>query len=167
MATVQQAPETVPPVVAKPPRVREAAAWHALAKMAEKEAKALRDELPVGSHAVNLQWQANVDGHLPMRILAHCVLTVGQDTSKAASCTPDYEGILAWLLESLNEQTREARLRDLVAVYKANGGKLPANDRTREAVKAALGKLRSTERKTQRGPVSCAYTTGEDVGTRK
>jgi hypothetical protein len=159
MATAVASVEKVLVVATKEQR---AAALHALAKMAEKEAKGLRDNLPEGSsYAVDLQIAATIDDKAKAELAIHCDVSVGHDSTRASSTTPDYEGVVAWLLESMNEQTREARLRDLVAVYQANGGKLPVKDATREAVSGALAKLRSSKAQTVRGSVSCRYAIAE------
>lgn len=132
--------------------------YAALAYAAGKEGD--RDALDAGaSHVFDLQISGTVDG-LPVDRSLAGRLSVGRDSERASSATPNLPQVVAWILGKLNAATREAIVRDLPAEFAANGSALPEVPCGMvEAADALLGKLRATKRTKVRGSVVVEYAT--------
>jgi hypothetical protein len=132
-------------------------AWHALAKVAAKEGS--RDDLqPGSSHVCRLSVNGDIDGR-EFDESFEAILSVGHDTTKASSATPELPLLVANILAKLNAATRESVLRDLPEVFAANGGKLPAVDAAiTGAAESMLQRLRAKSTVTARGAVTCKHS---------
>jgi hypothetical protein len=158
------APET-PPVTTEPTSPAAdraellAAAWHAIAKAADKPATATRAGLPAGtSHDIDLRIVATIDDTQQIEIEASGTLSVGHDSVRASSSTPDADRLLATVLAKLNRQTREAILRDVPEEFAANGNQLP--ELPEEAIAAAKAfhqRLRAKVEQKVKGTVRFAH----------
>lgn len=131
------------------------AAWHAVAKVAEKIGN--RDELTSGnSHDVKLYLVAQVDGGEKLKAYYDGPLTIGGDSEVAPSHFPGGEALLlAVVLGKLNGQTREAVMRDILADY--SRGELPEVEAGElEAVKSHCKQIRAMFKAPRKGSVSYA-----------
>jgi hypothetical protein len=85
-------------------------------------------------------------------------INVGHASVRASSVNPDMSQVLGLILSKLNEQTREAILRDLPAEFAANGCELPEVDAAiAEAASGMLKKMRASKSQDVRGSVSVKY----------
>lgn len=147
-------------VLVSAPQVNEtlvsSAAWAALGYVAGKEGN--RDALPAGSSMVV---DLRIDGFIEGQPIEHSIsgrLTVGRDSERASSTTPNLDQVLAWVLGKLNKATREAVLRDLPAEFEANGSAMPnVTVGAVVQVKTLLSKLRQTKQTPVRGSVKYEY----------
>lgn len=136
----------------------ENAAWQALSYVSSKQAD--RDALaPGAAHSIDLHVSGSVDGQPidPIDIAGR--LTVGHDSTRASSSTPNLPQVVAAILAKLNDATRAAILRDLPTEFAANGGSLP--DVSVGAVAEAeslLAALKSSKQVNVRGQVRCEYS---------
>jgi hypothetical protein len=172
MSTVLRAPARVnsPASPANSPRttsfpapsaVISAVAWHALLKTSDKEA--CRDDLIAGeSHLVNLCVSGDVDGQAFAEQM-RAVVSVGHDSTRASSATPDLGHLIGAILSKLNEATREAILRDLPEQYAAAGCQLPeVSQEIADKTDAMLKRLRAKRTINVRGSVSVKYCLADD-----
>lgn len=138
-----------------------AIAWHALLKTADKEA--VRDNLtPATSHVVNLTVSGDVDGQAFERHIAG-VLSVGSDSTRATSATPDLNRVVGSILAKLNERTRAAILRDLPEQFAEAGCELPeVSGAIAEETAVMLSRLRAKKSIAVRGSVSVKYRLDSD-----
>ncbi len=141
---------------ATPSSVVSAIAWHALLKTADKEA--VRDDLEAGeTHRIDLAVSGSIDGESFEQSIS-AILSVGHDSQRASSATPDVNCIVAAILAKLNTATREAILRDLPEQFAAAGCTLPdVPAGITEAATAMLVRLRAKKTTNVRGSVSCKY----------
>jgi hypothetical protein len=139
-----------------------AVAWAALGKVADKEGD--RSALPPGStHKVNLAILGEVDGNrVSTEVFAE--LTVGHDSVRAASSTPNADHVLALILGRLGKTMRERILRELPEEFAQNGDTLPAADESLiEAAGGMLKRLRAKISQPVKGSVACKYQRIDDV----
>lgn len=168
MSTVLRAPSPVNSAASfatsspAPSAVISAVAWHTLLKTADKEA--CRDNLIAGeSHVVNLSVTGDVDGQTFSEHM-RAVVTVGHDTTRASSATPDLGHLIGAILSKLNEATREAILRDLPEQYAAAGCQLPeVSQEIADKTDAMLKRLRAKRTTNVRGSVSVKYCLADEV----
>ena len=153
------APEAPAASPATPPapvnKVEHAAAiWAAISKLGEKTGN--REELSPGSYDVDLYIAGQVNKGPVFRASYSGPLTVAEDTSVAPSHFPGGESLLlAVALSKLNEQTRNAVLRDVLADY--SRGELPeAEAGLVETVKSTCKQIRAMHKAPRKGSVSFA-----------
>lgn len=132
----------------------ESAAWSAIGKYAGKQAN--RDALPDGSnYSADLSVSGNIDGvEFAADVFGH--LTVGYETTKASSATPQPARLIAAILSKLNSATREKVLRELPADFAARGELPDVSADIESAATAMLKQLRAAKQQTVRGSVSFA-----------
>lgn len=133
-----------------------AAALACAAKVADKESA--RDSLTDGhTYKVEVSIVGSVDGEaVDQRIDA--ILSVGHETTKSSSSTPNPAQLIGHILSQLNRQTRDKIIRELPAAYEANGCELPAVDGAiADATEAMLSRLRAKKSVVARGAVSAKY----------
>lgn len=132
----------------------QAAAWSALAKIAEKEAKSRRDDLPAGySSHVDIHLSAAVDGAKMIDSFG-IALTVGHDSPRAGK-GPTADNLLAWILSKIDRpEVAEKLLNQMAADCAANGGKLPASEALTEKAVGIMQVLRASHKTDVRGSVS-------------
>lgn len=136
-----------------------AVAWHAVAKIAEKEmAKGeLRNRFEEGaSYAAEINVSAIVGGEV-FEATADTVLTIGHDSERAASQTPNPAGLIAYLLGKMNEATRESVLRELPGQFTELGDYPAVSSDVEKATAEMLKKIRAAKRGPVRGQVKCQY----------
>ena len=126
------------------------AALIALSKLAEKWSD--RDQL-VDGEAYTLQGSVagTINGQ-PFSMPIDSTLTVGHESTRASSWTPDYVDILAVVLGKLNTATREAVMGEILDDY-ASDGCLSPKEEYHEMVDAFLSHMRQHKQITQRGAV--------------
>lgn len=132
-----------------------AACWHAIAKIAAKAAAASRDELtPGASYPIpSIMISAEIEGQVWAQSFV-AELSVAHDSERAgASIKAD--NVLAYVLGQLAPAHRDAILRDLPAVFAANGNDLPTDASIERAAKAVMQQCRATESTKTRGAVAC------------
>ena len=133
-----------------------AAAWAALAKVAGKEGDRAA-LLPGTAHTVNLAFLGEVDGER-VGVEFFADLTIGHDSVRASSVTPDQSHVVAHLLGLMNKATRDKALRELPERFAANGNQLPDVDATLiDAAENMLARLRSKVEQPVKGSVACRY----------
>ena len=133
-----------------------ATAWAALGKIASKEGN--RDLMPEGSnHTVNLAILGDVDGEM-VEIQVGSRLSVGFDSTRASSVTPDADHVVAYLLSRMNPATRARVLSELPEQFAANGNHLPEVDSSLiDAAEGMLTRLRAKVEQNVRGSVAVKY----------
>lgn len=116
-----------------------------------------RDDLPDGYHAkVQVSIAAKVEGVNEIYRKGFTVdLSVGHSSTRASSSNPSLPKLIGLIMAKLNEQTREAILRDLPEIFASNGGELPEVDSAiATAVDGMMKKLRASKPQTVRGSVT-------------
>jgi hypothetical protein len=133
----------------------QAVAIEALARLLGKAGN--RDAIADGTTAaVKFQLAATVDLGSRVETLVRtgqATLTVGHETTRASSTTPDVAGLVGYLLDQLGPKARAAALAGLPVYFAANG-ELPAVSEARAAEAEILLKgLRASKPQTVRGAV--------------
>lgn len=135
---------------------KQAAIYHALAKYAEKEAKATRDDMTAGqTERIELNISAMIEGCQPFTERVIVDLTVGGDSSRAGS-GPSAKEVLAWFLTRLKvDQTGvNAILNELLADYQMNEGSLTIDNKFFTLAENYLKLAGASKTTTARGSVS-------------
>lgn len=140
------------------PRNLEQVAVAAALKTLDKEFD--RDAIDGGESAhVSLSIVGVIDGDVVLDRKYEAALSVGHDSVRSSSATPNQAHLVAAILAKLNHQTRDKILRELPEEFAAAGNELPAvEDSAVKAADAMLKRLRAKKEQKVRGSVSCQYT---------
>lgn len=126
----------------------------AVSKSLEKIGR--RDDIADGTNCVvDLMIAARVNNGPIWRHAATCDFSVGHASERAASTISGMNKLLAYVMGKLNEQTREAILRDLVGEYQTAGCEFPDSPKEIEsATENLLKQIRACKKQVVRGTVN-------------